>query len=249
MKKIVLFVFLFLGYQYVKADKANTVWQLANHAYQSKNYAAAINLYDSMMKKNISNAELYYNAGNAYFKNHQMGMAVWCYEKAHQLAPNDEDIEINLKISNLRLIDKFDATPDFFLFLYWKNMLHFFSTKIWCIIAISFLWLMLIGWLLYYFSFSYTIAGRRLIWLGLILGILFLFISWQSNLLSSHTKSAIIISSNITVKSAPDESSTDLFVLHEGTKVVEIKLSNGWQNIRLSDGKVGWCLASNLKEI
>ncbi|MFM2224789.1 MAG: hypothetical protein RJA07_991 [Bacteroidota bacterium] len=249
MKKIVLFVFLFIGYQYAKADKANTLWQLANHAYQNKNYTAAINLYDSMIQQHIDNAELYYNAGNAYFKNHQMGMAVWCYEKAHQLAPNDEDVETNLKISNLRLIDKFEATPDFFLFLYWKNILHFFSSDTWCIIGISFLWIMLIGWLLYYFSFSYTAVGKWLIWLGLVLGILFSFIGWQSNLLSVNTKSAIIISSNSTIKAAPDVSSTDLFILHEGTKVLELKLSNGWRNIRLSDGKVGWCLTSDLKEI
>ena len=42
------------------------------------------------------------------------------------------------------------------------------------------------------------------------------------------------------VKSSPDKSSTDLFVLHEGT-LVEIsgELEN-WCEITIADGKKGW---------
>jgi tetratricopeptide (TPR) repeat protein len=235
--------------QFAKADESNTLWQLANHAYENKNYEAAINLYDSMLKKKITNAELYYNLGNAYFKNHQVGMAVWCFEKAKKIAPHDDDIEMNLKIVNLKLIDKIETTPDFFLFKYAKNIMHIFSVKIWAILSISFFWLMLMGWLLYYFSFNYSAIGKGCIWIGLVMGILFLGITWQSNATNLKDNKAIIISSNVTIKSAPDAAAIDLFVLHEGTKVQVVKLNNGWLNLKLSDGKVGWCEAKNTLSI
>lgn len=249
MKKVILVTLFFISIKLVKADKANTLWQLANHAYESKNYTAAINLYDSMMGQGINNAELFYNAGNAYYKNHQIGMAVWCFEKANLLSPNDEDIETNLKICNLRLIDKIDAAPDFFVFKWWNNFLIFFSIKIWAIITICFLWCMVMGWLLYYFSFQFSDIGKWLIRVGFCCGFLFLIITWQANKYSNNNKYLIVISSNINVKSAPDESATNLFEIHEGTKVSLIKSNPKWSNIKLSDGKVGWCLSSELKLI
>jgi tetratricopeptide (TPR) repeat protein len=248
--KYIIIILLFLGISpFAKADESNTLWQLANHAYQNKNYEAAINLYDSLLKKKNTNAELYYNLGNAYFKNHQMGMAVWCFEKAHKIAPNEEDIDMNLKIANLRLVDKFETTPEFFLFKYWRNLLQLFSVKVWAILAIVFLGMMLMGWLLYYFSFNYTSIGKLFIWVGLIVGAFLLIITWQSNNFNSSDKNAIIISSNATIKSAPDEASTDLFVLHEGTKIQVLKTNNGWINFKLGDGKVGWCEEKNTLSI
>ena len=50
----------------------------------------------------------------------------------------------------------------------------------------------------------------------------------------------VIVEQSITVKSSPDQNSTDAFVIHEGLKVnLEDKLDQ-WTKIRLADGKVGW---------
>jgi tetratricopeptide (TPR) repeat protein len=228
-----------------RADESNTLWQLANHAYQNKNYEAAINLYDSMLKKKITNAELYYNLGNAYFKNHQVGMAVWSFERAKKINPNDEDIDMNLKIVNLKLVDKIETTSDFFLLKYGQNVVNFFSVKIWAILSISFLWLMLMGWLLYYFSFNFSAIGKSCIWVGFVMGVFLLILTWLSNNNNLNENKAIIISSNATIKSAPDLTAIDLFILHEGTKIQVLKSNNGWLNLKLSDGKVGWCEAKN----
>jgi tetratricopeptide (TPR) repeat protein len=232
-----------------KADEANTLWQLANHAYQNKNYEAATHLYDSMFRKDIGNAELYYNAGNAYFKSHKMGMAVWCYEKAYQLLPNDEDIETNLKISRLRLVDKIDAAPEFVLFKWWNSFLKLLPVKIWAIVSVVFLWLMLIGLGLYYFSFNFSGLGKTLIWSGLFFGILFLIITWLCNQNQKNNNYAIVVASNTTIKSAPDDSSSDLFVVHEGLKLKLNKANGDWVNVSIADGKVGWCNKNDFKKL
>ena len=42
------------------------------------------------------------------------------------------------------------------------------------------------------------------------------------------------------VKSSPDKSSTDLFVLHEGTVVTITDRLDGWCEVVIADGKKGW---------
>ena len=60
---------------------------------------------------------------------------------------------------------------------------------------------------------------------------------------------AIVFSSTVTVKSSPDNSGTDLFVIHEGLKV-QIKDEVGsWYNIRLADGNSGWVQKTVLEKI
>jgi SH3-like domain-containing protein len=57
---------------------------------------------------------------------------------------------------------------------------------------------------------------------------------------------AIIINTLVSGKSSPDNSGTDLFVLHDGTKVtIEDKVGE-WYEIRLSDGNKGWIPVNSL---
>ena len=45
----------------------------------------------------------------------------------------------------------------------------------------------------------------------------------------------------INVKISPNDIGTDLFLLHEGTKVfIEDNSMKGWKEIRLEDGNKGW---------
>ena len=44
----------------------------------------------------------------------------------------------------------------------------------------------------------------------------------------------------LNISSSPDEKGTDLFMLHEGTKVSLIGKEGDWMEIRLSDGNEGW---------
>ena len=64
----------------------------------------------------------------------------------------------------------------------------------------------------------------------------------------SHDE-AIVMASAISVKSSPDRSATDLFVLHEGTKVHILSEVDEWCEISIADGKKGWLLKSNIENI
>ena len=52
--------------------------------------------------------------------------------------------------------------------------------------------------------------------------------------------SAVVMTASTAVKSSPDKSSTDLFVLHEGTVVTITDRLDGWCEVVIADGKKGW---------
>ena len=60
---------------------------------------------------------------------------------------------------------------------------------------------------------------------------------------------AVVMSSAISIKSSPDRSATDLFVLHEGTKVRILTEMDEWCEISIADGKKGWTETKNIEEI
>jgi energy-coupling factor transporter transmembrane protein EcfT len=103
------------------------------------------------------------------------------------------------------------------------------------------------------FFFSRWIRLKKI---GFYLGILLLLIVIFANIfaynqkkeLINHVK-AIVFSPTVTVKSSPDASGTDLFILHEGTKV-SIKSTLGeWKEIELEDGNIGWMSSKDMEII
>jgi SH3-like domain-containing protein len=82
----------------------------------------------------------------------------------------------------------------------------------------------------------------------------FLFIfslafAWSGYHLTESNSEAIVFAPTITVKSSPDEKSTDLFVLHEGAKVRLLDNISGWYEIRIANGSVGWLPVNALEKI
>ena len=51
---------------------------------------------------------------------------------------------------------------------------------------------------------------------------------------------AIVITPTVTVKSSPNATSVDLFVLHEGAKLKVLGDSEGWHKVKIANGSVGW---------
>ena len=94
------------------------------------------------------------------------------------------------------------------------------------------------------------IFGKQLVLkkAGFIASVVFLLVVVFANIFAARQKdalvdrkNAIIIAPSVTVKSTPNESGTDLFILHEGRKVgITDNSMKEWKEIRLEDGNVGW---------
>ena len=232
MKKLSLLLIGLIGY--IQFAVAAPTKAEADEAYQKEQFSEAASLYEEILQTQGESADIYYNLGNAYFKLKNTAKAVLNYERALLLNPGDADIRFNLDMARSKTVDKITPTAEVF------NMM---SEQSWGYVGIFSFILLLIG-------VSFYIFGNRL-WIkktGFIGAVVFLIVTVCSNIFASEQKAelvdrtgAIVMEPTINVKSTPNESGTDLFVLHEGTKVfIEDNSMKGWKEIRLEDGNKGW---------
>lgn len=232
------------SYDYMLIDSANA-------AYNKANYNKALSFYEHFLGGGIESAQAYYNMGNCYYRLNEMGKAILYYEKAEKLKPGDPDIQFNLQLANQKIIDKVTADAPIFIYSDWKKFEDIFTEKGWGILCITFLCM---GLLLFA---AYLITPRMVLkqlsfWTGCVLIVFSLFTFYvarqQYELLNSHD-TAIVTASTVTVTGAPDEKATQLFVIHEGTKVSVVNSQGEWTEIKLANGNQGWLISSNISEI
>ncbi len=244
MKKIILL--LVVGWLAIGPSEAQgalqEIWNQANDAYTNGDYPAAIAGYDSIAREGYVSDRLYYNLGNAYFKNNQIGKAVLSYNRAQRLSPGDEDIRHNLRVANAYVKDRIEAVPEFFLASWLRSLMHTMASNTWAVMSLLFLALALCG--VAFFLLSADVAYRKAGFYG---GIVCLFLFVVSVVFSSlerskilHPDEAVVMLASAPVKSSPDHASKDLFILHEGTKVSLGEQTGEWCEIRIADGNKGW---------
>jgi len=212
-------------------------------AYNAGMYGTALEYYRYVLDTmKLESAALYYNMGNAAFKRNDLASAILYYEKALKLAPNDEDLIFNLGLANSRIPDRIEAVPEMFLARWYTKVTHLLTPDQWSYLTLGVFALSLIFLALYFIS--YRIVLRKLgFWMGVVLFLACVFsltVSHQTANEQTAQDTGIVFSASLTVKSSPEESSTDLFVLHEGTKVWILDSINGWYKIKIANGSVGW---------
>ena len=245
-KATVLLLLLFLplsGHAVTKAE--------ADSAYIRGQYQQAIKDYEMLLKQGAS-ADLYYNLGNAYYRSENITRAVLNYERALLLSPGDRDVRFNLQIARAKTIDKIVPESEMFFFTWYRSLVNLMSVDAWAWTALIALALLIV--LLLVYLFSERIWLRKIGFFGgfvlLISFALSNLFAWQQKQDLLFRKGAIVISPSVTVKSTPAKNGTDLFILHEGTKVsITDGTMKGWMGIRIADGKEGWIESNMIEEI
>ena len=223
----------------------------ADSAYVHGNFQQAIKDYESLLKQGAS-AELYYNLGNAYYRTENITRAVLNYERALLLSPGDADIRFNLQIARSKTIDKIVPESEMFFVTWYRSLVNIMSVDGWGRMALVSLALVIVLFLVY--LFSARVWMQKLGFFGggalLLVFVLSNIFAWQQSQNLLHRKGAIIIAPSVAVKSTPAQNGTDLFILHEGTKVVITDGSmKDWLEIRLADGKKGWLESKKIELI
>jgi tetratricopeptide (TPR) repeat protein len=233
------------------ALSADVLISEGNRYYMNREYEQAATCYRKILDMGYASGELYYNLGNTYYKSENLAMAILFYEKALLLEPNDEDTRQNLNLANARIIDKIDNIPVFFL-LRWINWLkNLYSPNQWAIFSLVLFALSLAVFVWVVFSRSYRVKratfGFGIFFLVLSITGLLIMQSRTRNVL--HNRSAIIMVPSVNAKSSPDDQSTNIFILHGGTKVMLVDSVQNWKEIRIADGNKGWVPDEVLGEI
>ena len=250
--KMLLILFFFLSPVSCLMTPASAVTKAeADSAYVRGQYQQAISDYESLLKQGAS-AELYYNLGNAYYRTENIPQAVLNYERALLLSPSDRDIRFNLQIARSKTFDKIVPESEMFFVTWYRAMVNMMSVDGWARTALFAMGLTIILLLVYLFADRLWLRKAGFFG-GVALLILFVMsnlFAWQQKQDLINRKGAIIFAPSVTVKSTPAANGTDLFILHEGTKVVIIDGSmKDWKEIRLADGKEGWIESKKIRII
>ncbi len=246
MKKV-LYLFLF----FVQIIWSQTAFEKGNQLYQKGNYEQAITAYENIIRSGQQSADLYFNIANCYYKQNKVAGAIYNYEKALLLAPDDKEILNNLAFAQKMTIDEIIPVPTVGFEKIIADFTATFHYDTWAWIAVLLSILFLVCFLGYYFS--NTTFLKRTFFTAMIFFLLFSIVSViasfskKSDEESNHP--AIVFAEAIPVKTEPKATAQDAFLLHAGTKVFILESLNNYHKIQLSDLKEGWIEKSGVRAL
>lgn len=236
----------------IQAKDLDSLWTAGVQAYTDGKFSDASAAWTSIEESGQKSAKLYYNLGNAWFKQGNYPKAILNYERALRLDPSYSDARYNLEFTSNFVQDKIEPVPEFILKSVARKVCYVMGSNAWAVIFLVLLAAALVMGLL--FLLGSSVGKRRA---GFYCGIVLLLLSagalsfsvWQKSD-SVKTDTAIVMSPVSSVKSSPSSgSSKDLFVIHEGTKVTILDEVGSWKNIALADGRQGWITSNELEVI
>ena len=244
----ILIIIFCLKLSFAKAIASDSLSIKAEKYYAGKNYKAAIESYESLIKQGFSSYKLYYNLGNAYYKNNELGKAIYNYELAHKLEPNNEDININLRIANAKTIDKIESKENFFISVIKSGIVSSLSTTQWAWVSILSLIVALL--LIFLYIVSKPLFIRRISFfvsaISLLLFIVSMLLGFSALNQKQQINFGIITERETKIQEEPNAGKASKFSLHEGTKVKVIETNPEWTNIKLENGNEGWVKTSDI---
>jgi tetratricopeptide (TPR) repeat protein len=227
---------------------AQTSFDAANAAYADGRYEEAASIYQALIDEQ-PNATLYYNLGNAQFKRGELAQAILNYERALRLQPNNKDAKYNLAFAQSKITDNI-AEQDFFLSVWVRAVRNSLKERTWLLLSICLFILALTGILVFLLSREPWLrkTAFHIAWIALLFSLVAGLNAASLHKRDTLRNEAIITQGVVNAKSSPDRSGTDLFTLHEGTKV-EIRETLGeWVNVRVGSNE-GWIRLMCLERI
>jgi hypothetical protein len=192
---------------------------------------------------------VYFNLGNACFRQDKIGQAILNYERARRLAPRDPDILANLKFAQQRLMVDDVNTPAAPVRRLLETTLFSRTIDEWAGYELAALWLTVLavaGWVWWPkwrtgFVVAMVIAGSVLTIMTTVLALRFYA--------DRATPAAIVLASRTEARFAPLPDATVHFQVSEGTRVVIHEDRGQWLFVERADGKQGWVKADAVERV
>lgn len=233
------------------AEYTDSLWNEGVRAYTEGTWDLAVSAWTAIEAAGVESPELYTNIGDAWYKSQSYAKAILYYERALKLDPSDADARHNLEVARSFVQDDIEPVPEFVLKTWWRKFCYCTGSTVWAVLSLVFLAFALA--LLLTFLLGGTPGLKKTGFFCSIAALLMSLAALNFSLVQKHSyflrDEAIVMRPVVPVKSSPSQdSASDLFILHEGTKVKVLDNVAGWTNIQLADGRQGW-LRSDYAEI
>ena len=208
--------------------------------YEKGDFIAATKIWEELAEAGVEDSHLWYNLGNAYFQQEELGLSILSYRRALRLAPRDTEIRDNLELARSRQQGgETEAEPGG-------------PAKAW-------------NWLCLQVSpGEFAAAGLGLLWVGAILSLLVILkklswrraratlipifvllplvsiAAWLSEYQDWSGREAVLLAPLVEVQSGPGEDYITLFEIHEGAEFRLEETRGAWIRISLGKDLGGW---------
>lgn len=228
-----------------QSDRLLQRFEAANEAYVQGKHEQAVETYRALLDAGHASAALYHNLGNAYVRLDRVGPAVWAYEKARRLRPDDPRLRHNLAYVRRRAgLPRIGLPPRGLAALVagWSPLLLFVG-------GLLLLSAGLIGAALRAGTGRILAWRVPIAWGPVAAGLLLVTAALGTSYVQAHERRAVVMSEAAPLQSAPADTTASNSTLQEGT-MVEVQVPQGqWRRVRLGDGTVGWLPAHALSEV
>lgn len=211
----------------------------AEQAYDEGRFGDAVQAYLSVHQAGHINGHVYYNLGNAYFRDGDVGHAMAAYLAARNYLPRDPDVRANLKYASSRIQDRLPTESPASIgdqVLFWTGSTTFEEQIRGLLVALTlfFLSLAMATWRSDWRRAWLSTAGG----LGLVSLVIAAGCAWKTHALQNWGS---VVTQSADVYSGPSEQGNSvLFTLHQGAPVRIDGVKGSWTKVVLSDGKKGW---------
>jgi tetratricopeptide (TPR) repeat protein len=219
------------------ADTNTRSFLSALESYKNGDYPAAVAGFSAIAETGVRNGKLFYNLGNAYLKNNDLGRAILWYERALKLIPGDPDLKFNLVYARSLAKDAPEemVSPLVRIFFFWKFQLSHRTVVLLAIGFNLFFWIALMAWRL-----THRRGLRRLALVLVFPALIFMLTACHNYYETAYRQSAVVLPAEVSVRSGLQETSTELFKLHAGARVRMVRTLDDHYQIRFSKEKIGW---------
>ena len=250
MKKLLILLFVLIS-NILVSQTPEDLFGKGNIAYKDGKFQEAIDFYERIESQGLVSSELFYNLGNAYYKLNKVGPSIFYYEKALQLNPNNEEVKNNLVYAKRLALDTIEELPKTLFQKINKNYLQLLSYNQWSFLLVVFSFLGCFFFLMYYLV-KRSSSKRLFFILSASCFLLFIssfFITYNQYQYAKNNKPAIIFAEKTEIRNAPTLNADEVIEIHEGTKVMVLDAIDNWKKIVLADGKEGWMIEDDLREL
>jgi tetratricopeptide (TPR) repeat protein len=225
-----------------RVEDAAGIFAQGNSEYQKGDYASAEQHYRRILRSGAESGPLYYNLGNACFKQKRLGEAIYYWEKAQQKLPTDREIRENLDLASLLLVDRIETPADPLPLQILASVPRLLTIGQESVLVLVLFVAANVLFSIYLLAKNPRRASLALIGclgIGLLVAIVAGSLSWKI-FERDHRKTGVVIEQKVDVRSGPGPENITVFTIHEGIQVRVLGTSNGWYQISLPNGWNGW---------
>ncbi|MDI9319976.1 MAG: tetratricopeptide repeat protein [Phycisphaerales bacterium] len=225
------------------AATPSELWLQANRSYQQKQYDSAISTYQQLLVVQPQNALVYYNLGNAFYKNNKVADAVLSYERALFYDPRLSNAKDNRLLAKSRIPNAIKEISEIFFIRWWQQLTASHTLTRWCILSLTlFLWFLTMILLRVLRKSTFPI---QLYFIVPLFNSMVLVCAFTAAQRATHSKLAVVMANNATMTIMPN-SYKGQSLIPEATTVETGEQRMNWIAITLPDNRVGWMQISDL---